>query len=258
MKIQAIIINRLAKLTGAIIKGVSYIFHFIFPTFRFTIPENRSPLFKSNKKQTIPKIIWQTNFTNKATLPIYINYLFNRLMGYDYEYRYVSTEARDDFMKKHASPKIYKAFSQLTNGAAQADLWRIFVLNYYGGVYLDIDAHAVWFLSKLIKPDDKEVILLNKEHYTNYFIASSPNNPILEKTIEITINNIENKKIDGGVYALTGPLVLNEAIGEKRVNYRYYKYTCIQGSFTNEHFQYLDRPKSKWTHAKNEELIKES
>jgi mannosyltransferase OCH1-like enzyme len=32
--------------------------------------------------------------------------------------------------------------------------------------------------------------------------------------------------------------------------------TCIQGSFTNEHFQYIDRPRSKWTHVDNQDLLK--
>jgi len=250
-----IIVNRMAKLVGAFVKAFSYLFHFIFPKIRFVLPAHSAPLIQRKNKHIIPKIIWQTNFTEKVSLPVYINYLFNRLMGYDYEYRYVSTEDRHMFMEEHASTEIFEAFSKLTNGAAQADLWRVFVLNYYGGVYLDIDAHAVWFLSKLIKPKDKEVILLNKEHYTNYFIASSPNNPILQKTIQIIVHNIEEKKVDGGVYALTGPLTLNEAIGQTEVNHRFYKTTCIQGSFTNEHFQYIDKPRSKWTYMKNEDLL---
>lgn len=257
MSVAIVIVNRTAKILGALIKAFSYSFHFIFPKLRFTLPARSQPLFNKKNKHNIPKIIWQTNFTEKASLPVYINYLFNRLMGYDYEYRYVSTEARHEFMKEHAPIEVFEAFQQLTNGAAQADLWRVFVLNYYGGVYMDIDAHAVWPLSKLIKPTDTEVILLNKEHFTNYFIASAKNNPILQKTIDIAVNNIQNKYVDGGVYALTGPLVLNQAIGEQKVNHRYYKVTCIQGSFTNEHFQYIDKPRSKWTYAKNEDLLQE-
>jgi len=29
-----------------------------------------------------------------------------------------------------------------------------------------------------------------------------------------------------------------------------------QGSFTNEHFQYIDKPRGKWTHKKDSELLK--
>lgn len=256
MSLKIVIANRSIKLLGALVKTISYPFHFIFPNKRFTIPKQSDPLIILKSKSNIPKIIWQTNFTNKVTLPVYANYLFNRLISPDYEYRYVSTEERLTFLKEHASNEIYEAYNKLTDGASQADLWRMFVLNYYGGVYMDIDAHAVWSLSKMIKAEDTEVFLLNKEHYTNYFIAVAKNNPIVEKTIQIIVDNIEQKKIEGGVYELTGPSTLNVAIGEQKVNYRFYRYTCVQGSFTNEYFQYLDKPKGKWTHAKNNELLK--
>ena len=247
--------NRFAKIIGTLIKGVSYIFHFLFTNKRFTIPIYSPAKIKPKQKTQIPKSIWQTNFTNRVTLPLYINYLYNRLMSLDYEYHYVSTEDRLEFLEKNASKELFAAYSQLTDGASQADLWRMFVLNFHGGIYMDIDAHAVWPLSKMIQPEDTEVFLLNKKHYTNYFIASAKNNPTIQKTLDIILENIEKKNIGSGVYELTGPMTLNKAIGDTKVNYRYYKVTCIQGSFTNEHFQYIDKPRGKWTHAKKEDLL---
>lgn len=252
-----ILTNRLLKILGALTKGFSYIFHFFFPNKRFTIPKQSQPLIKSKKKTLIPKIIWQTNYTNKVTLPVYLNYLAIRAFSPTFEYRYMGTEDRDEFMKENAPKRLYDAFSLLNDGAAQADVWRLFVLNHIGGVYLDIDAHLVWPLEWIIKDDDKEVILLNKEHYTNYFMASSKNNPILEKALNLIIENIEKRRVEKGVYSLTGPNALNQAIGDTKVNHRYYKYTCVQGSFTNEYFQYLDKPKGKWTHKENSEIIKD-
>ncbi|MEA2073633.1 MAG: glycosyltransferase [Campylobacterota bacterium] len=257
MSIPIIILNRFSKILGTLVKTLAYPFHLLFPKKRFTIPEYSKAIISSSSEYKIRKTIWQTNYTNKVTLPVYCNYLFNRLLSLSYEYRYVSTEEREKFIKEHASEEYYKAFSQLTDGAAQADFWRLLVLNHFGGIYMDIDAHLVWPLSKIIKKEDTEVFLLNKRHYTNYFIASTNNNPILEDSLTLIVNNIQEKKIDGGVYALTGPDILNHIIGEKTVNYRYYKYTCIQGSFTNEHFQYLDKPRGKWTHAKKEDLLKD-
>jgi len=256
MKILITIINRLIKLFGAFIKGFSYIFHFLFPKKRFTIPKRSKPLIRSKNITKIPKIIWQTNYTNKVTLPVYINYLFNRIVSPDFEYRYMGHEDREIFMQKHAKKEIYEAFSKLTDGAAQADLWRLFVLNYYGGVYMDIDAYAILPISLMIKDNDKELFLLNKEHFTNYFIASAPNNQILIQTINIIIDNIKQRNIDKGVYFLTGPMALNSAISDKNVNHRYYRYTCNQGGFTNEYFQYMDKPRGKWTYAKNNTLLK--
>lgn len=219
------------------------------------IPEYSKPLF-AGKVLAIPKVIWQTNYTNNVTLPVYINYLFNRLMSLDWEYRYVSTESRLEFIRQNATERISGAFEQLTDGASQADFWRVFVLNYHGGVYMDIDAHAIWPLSRMIKPDDKEMFLMSKHRFNNYFIASAPDNPHLQKMLDIIVDNIEQKRTDKGVYGMTGPKVLNQAIeNESDVKHRHNKYTCIQGSFTNEYFQYMDKPRGKWTHAKKETLL---
>lgn len=257
MYLLIIINNRLCKIFGTLVKTISYPFHWILPNKRFTIPSVSSAKLTSNKKFLIPKTIWQTNYTNKVSLPIYINYLYNRLMSLDWEYRYVSTEERLSFIQQHGTPEQIAAFCRLTVGAAQADFWRIFVLNELGGVYMDIDGHAVWPLSKIIKPEVQELILSRQHDYTNYFIASAPNNTLLIKILEQTINNIQsNNSKNESVYGLTGPGVLNEVIGDKKINHRNYKITCIQGSFTNEHFQYIDKPRGKWTYVDKNDLLK--
>ncbi len=254
----AILINRLCKIFGALLKGLSYIIYFIFPKLRFTIPKVSKAKISSKKSSLVPKIIWQTNYSNVVTLPVYINYLFNRLMSLDWEYRYVSTEDRLEYIKQNAPKNYIDAFEQLTDGAAQADFWRLFVLNNIGGVYMDIDAHIVLPLSKLIKPEDKELFIKSKVRYNNYFLATAPNNKHFKNTLDLIVDNIENRRVEEGVYSLTGPMALNQAIGDQAINYKLYKYVCIQGSFTNEYFQYMDKPRGKWTHAKNEDLLKKS
>ncbi len=258
MSLPILISNRLSKLLGNLTKPFSYIFHLLAPKKRFTIPEYSKPLMHSKKISKVPKIIWQTNYTNRVSLPMYLNYLFNRLMSLDHEYRYVSTEARLSYIESNFSDEIISAYKMLVDGASQADLWRLLVLNKEGGVYMDIDAHLVWPLSKIVRAEDSEVFVLNKQHYTNYFIASQKNNPILEETVNIIIDNIKNKKIEGGVYSLTGPTALNIALENKDFNHRYYRETCVQGSFTNEYFQYIDKPRGKWTHMKNSDLLNEA
>lgn len=252
-----IIFNRIIKFIGSLVKAFGYMFHFFFPKKRFEIPIDSKPLIKSKQELKIPKIIWQTNYTNLVTLPVYVNYLFNRLISPDFAYRYVSTEERDQIIKELGTEEEYDAFSKLTDGAAQADFWRLFTLNQFGGVYMDIDAHAVWPISKMIEPEDTELFLLNKQHYTNYFMASSKDNKILKKALNIIVNNIQEKNIGSGVYDLTGPTVLNLAIADQSVNHRFYRITCNQGSFTNEYFQYIDKPQGKWTHSKKENLLKD-
>ena len=55
---------------------------------------------------------------------------------------------------------------------------------------------------------------------------------------------------------MTGPNTLIRAMEGKTVNVRNARYTCMQGTFTNEYFQYIDKKNSKWTHQKPEDLLK--
>ena len=246
MTAHILLANRLIKLVANITKVLSYGFHALLPNKRFTLPERSGALIKG-KSRPIPRIIWQTNYTNKATLPVYLNYLFNRIISPTFEYRFMITEARADFIKANYSPEIFDAYSRLQIGAAQADFWRLLVLQKHGGVYLDIDAHAVWPLGHIIKPEHEELYIIRQHNeLTNYFIASKPNNPNLARLIEQVMQNISEDKIKG-VYDMTGPGVFNQVLDYRNVPTTFYRITCNQGSFTNEHFQYIDKPQGKWT-----------
>ncbi|RQW61728.1 glycosyltransferase family 32 protein [Vibrio viridaestus] len=260
-KLPIVVANRSIRLIGNIIKLLSYPFHYVFPKKRFTIPEESNAKVTWEATGNVPRVIWQTNYSNKSTLPIYFNYLFNRLLSLDFEYRYVSTEEREVFMKEQASENVYEAYMKLNDGAAQADLWRLTVLYTHGGIYLDIDACIVWPLRKLIQDVDNAlyVKIKNDTEYSNFFLATVPGNEDFLKVINIIVNNINNYKDleKKGVYSTTGPDTLNQVLNtQDNVKFTPRKYLCIQGAFTNEHFQYLDKPRGKWTHMKDEDLIK--
>jgi mannosyltransferase OCH1-like enzyme len=83
---------------------------------------------------------------------------------------------------------------------------------------------------------------------TNYFIASKPSNPHLDRVIVEILRNIADPQ-NNSVFLLTGPAVLDNALRPLNVPAVGYRYTCIQGTFTNEFFQYVDHPHGKWTKA---------
>lgn len=239
--------SRLIKIVANVVKLLCYGFHFLFPKARFTLPAMARPLHRTDKPSAIPRILWQTNYTDRVTLPVYLNYLFNRLMAPSFEYRFMITEARADFIRGNYPGEIFDNYSKLQIGAAQADFWRLLVLQKYGGVYLDIDAHVVWPLGWIIKPVFEELYITTKGgEISNYFIASKPDNPHLAGMIEVVLSNIKERRLDN-IYELTGPGVFNKMLDIDKVNTRYYRYTCNQGNFTNEYFQYLDKPQGKWT-----------
>ncbi|AIL31953.1 glycosyltransferase family 32 protein [Basilea psittacipulmonis] len=250
----------ITRFIGHIVKYLCYIFHFLFPKKRFTIPFYSPAKIKKTQDQKIPRIIWQTNYTNKVSLPVYCNYLVNRFFSQDYEYRYMGHEEREKYIKEKADEVTFKAFDQIADGAAQADFWRLFVLYTEGGVYLDIDAQLAWNLSAIIGEEDKEVFITRRDHYNNFFMASAPGNPLLKDVLDRIILNIQDKENNKkmGVYGLTGPTVLNAVLNpkEEAITVRRDSLTCSQGTFTNEHFQYIDKKRSKWTYKSPDEIFK--
>ncbi|OPX26852.1 MAG: hypothetical protein B1H07_03320 [Campylobacteraceae bacterium 4484_166] len=256
-----IVSNRLLRIVGALVKLVGYIFHFIFPKYRFKIPKQKDPLIPNNKKTTIPKILWQTNYSDMVSLPVYLNYCLNRVFSLGYEYRYFSNEDCLNFIEENGDKETIEAYKHLKDGASKADFWRMFVLDKIGGVYLDMDGHFVWPISKILgdKTTKELFVVPRRDIYTNYFLASKANSPILQKAIKIAIKNIQDavqgKRDKLSVYKLTGPATIVEAIGKKRVNSKIYKKVCIQGNLTNEHFQYIDKKNGKWTHTKSDDIL---
>ncbi len=247
--IFVLFVSRIIKVFANITKLLCYVFHFLFPNRRFTIPAQSAPLYKTDSNPRISKTLWQTNFTNRATLPVYLNYLFNRLLSPTFEYRFMITADRADFIKKNYSADIFDSYSKLQIGAAQADLWRLLVLQKQGGVYMDIDAHLVWPINRIIKPDYNELYITTKNgEISNYFIASQKDNPHLEAMINLVLKNIQENSIKN-IYDLTGPGVFNQILDKNAVHTSLYRHTCNQGNFTNEYFQYIDKPEGKWTKA---------
>ena len=248
MNIQKRVARQVIKLAANVLKLMCFGHYAIAPKQRWQIPTVARPLFGGKAQELrMPRTIWQTNFTNRVTLPVYLNYLFNRLMAPRHEHRFMVTDEREAFIQEHFPPEVLDAYLQLQIGAAQADLWRLLVLQRYGGVYMDIDAHLVWPLHWSIPPEATELYLRIKTgEISNYFITSAPNNPRLQRVIDRVIKNIQNRSSDN-VYNLTGPGVFNEVLGAEDIPTTYYLTTVNQGNFTNEFFQYIDKPQGKWT-----------
>jgi mannosyltransferase OCH1-like enzyme len=242
------ITRQVIKIFANLVKLFCYLFYFLFPYERFVLGAKSPKLLRGVYfSQSIPNTIWQTNFTNRVTLPVYINYLFNRVMAPRHEHCFMVTDEREAFIRENFPPEVLEAYLHLQIGAAQADLWRLLVLQKCGGVYMDIDAHLVWPLHWSIPPEATELYLRIKTgEISNYFIASAPNNPRLQRVIDKVIQNIHERSSEN-VYNLTGPGVFNEVLGSENVPTTYYLTTVNQGNFTNEFFQYIDKPQGKWT-----------
>lgn len=247
MHFLILLLSRLIRVVANLTKVFSYLFHWFFPKKRFTMPRARPALIPSRKQGRIPRIIWQTNYTDRATLPVYLNYLFNRLISPTWEYRFHLTEDRRVFISQHYDADVLACYDRLQIGAAQADFWRVLVLNKMGGVYLDIDAHMLRPLEFVLSPqDDEAYVKTRRGDLSNYFIASRPGNPNMARIADGIARNIRHPP-SNNVFDITGPGVFNTLLDQSKIKTCLYKFTCAQGTFTNEYFQYLDKKEGKWT-----------
>jgi mannosyltransferase OCH1-like enzyme len=208
--------SRGTKIYGNSTKLVSWALYLLNPHLRFSIPHTSGPLLARPQKHKIPKIIWQTNYTDRVTIAVYFNYLCNRWLSPTYSYRFMDTAERARFINEQFPGRIAGAYAKLQIGAAQADLWRLLVLYRFGGVYLDIDAHAAWPLGLAIDPDLDELYVLHRGgKLSNYFIASVQENPNLALVIDAVLENID-RPTTTNIFELTGPAVLHDALESVR------------------------------------------
>jgi mannosyltransferase OCH1-like enzyme len=243
--------TRFTKIYGNCSKPFSYLFYLAWPEKRFSIPHSSGPLLNLRSRHRIPKIIWQTNYTDRVTIAVYLNYLFNRLMGPSFEYRFMDSAERLAFIRKHCAPEILECYSKLQIGASQADLWRVLVLREFGGVYLDIDAHLAWPLGFTLESAGEELFVEHRGgELSNYFMASVRGNPRLGLIIDTILDNVRANS-SNNVFELTGPSAVQRALRGHPVATAHYRRTCYQGSFTNEFFQYVDHPQGKWNKAQD-------
>jgi len=242
-----ILVRQGIKLLANSLKLGCLVIHVMAPNARFTLPKHSKAWWGAPHPCKIPRVVWQTNFTNRVTLAVYLNYLFNRLMAPSFDYRFMVTEERRDFISNTFGPHITDLYDRLQIGAAQADFWRVLVLQRVGGIYLDIDAHFVWPAGLLVTPQMEELFIeIKTGEISNYFIASTPQSPNLALVIEEIVRSI-SAGTDNDIYSLTGPGVFNRVLNKAEVPTSYYSYTVNQGNFTNEFFQYIDKPQGKWT-----------
>ncbi|MCL2716484.1 MAG: mannosyltransferase [Alphaproteobacteria bacterium] len=230
---------------GNILKGVFYLDILLRPSMRYTLPAVAKP-WRHSASAGIPRIFWLTNYTNKVTLSIYVNYLFNRLMAPTFEFRFCGDEECDRFIRENFSPEIHDCYSRLQIGAAKADLWRVLVLFVHGGVYMDIDAALSWSPESFLSADQSELIIRTKDgKLTNYFFASVPGNPFFRKIADRIVENIVAGTITS-VYDMTGPTVVDAVAEGISVHVEPHEIVCRQGQFTKKSFQYPDNRKGYW------------
>ena len=246
----------LLRAEGAAVKAAGSVFHAFAPSKRFAIPQVAPPLAPAASAATpggIPRVVRVTNFTDKCTLPVWFNWSRNRRMARTFEFRFCGDAEMDRYVRENAPARAVRAWDRLENGAARADFWRVFAILREGGVYVDMDGAFARPLEETLGGEDA-VFLWDRRRFSNFFMAAAPGHPFFAEFFDAIVENVENapQEDQPPVFYATGPGALETVLdGKAGVRFAPHLGCCIQGVFTNERFQYADRPGSKWTRNPN-------
>ena len=217
--------------------------------------ENKiNPIKKIYGSGGIPKIIFRTHDPLYVSLEMYKK-CYKKWILYNPDFTHVCYTNRDmdKFIGKYYSGPVNDAYKKVRPGAYKADLWRLCILNKFGGIY--IDAFATPYKS-IISMLDKcmsgktfiSVLDCNDAGggIHNGVIISVPNHPFLIQAINDIVYNIENNYYGESSLAVTGPLALSKSIkkvsnitkhtygwNNKNGNYPYYLYKLFWGPYQN-------------------------
>lgn len=249
------LVSRLVKLLGALVKLLCTVHLWLFPKARFTIPPYAPALIRRDTPRKVPRTVYQTNYTRRVSLAVWLTWQFNRLMAWDHDFHYVDDDGAAEWINATFPGEIAEAYGRLQIGAAKADYWRVLVLMHDGGVYLDTDANFVWPPSSSITADEEELFLRMRDgEITNYFLACAPGNRFMTGIEKAIRDNIQSGT-KTNVYLLTGPTAMLPALEGGGYVAKSYRTVCHQGQFMNERLQYPDRDRKKWWREQDERSV---
>ena len=164
----------------------------------------------------IEKNIFQTWHTK--TLPSIIQKKIQifRDINPEYQYHLCLDSDMDAFVNEHFPGEISECYNRLNIIVAKADFWRYLVLYKYGGIYLDIDSCINCPLSSIITDTDSAVITAenNPGMFVQWMLCFQSGHPILKRTIDLIVRNIQTPRFPNDIHRMTGPTVYSEAIND--------------------------------------------
>lgn len=163
----------------------------------------------------------------------------------EYEHTIFTEQQRDDFVYANFDKSVISAYKQLNNVVAKVDLWRYLIIYKHGGVYLDMDASIEKPIKSFIMSSDQAVISAetNENLFLQWALFYCKEHPVIKKTIEYTIRNINEKRYPNDIANLTGPGVYTEAL--MYIHKKYQNIELIWKDVTNETNQVFNLPDNK-------------
>jgi mannosyltransferase OCH1-like enzyme len=167
----------------------------------------------------IPKIIWQTHEPDVHDLtPILQQHIGTwKTLNPEYKHAYMNATEREEFVQKNFSRKIFEIYVSLPLNIMRADMWRLLVTYFYGGIYVDSDSRCNSPIDSWM-PDGKSFVV-GAEHGDSFVtstFACSPKHPIMAHVVKNMIKNLESAdySLPHIVHRYTGPWVFSRYVLE--------------------------------------------
>jgi mannosyltransferase OCH1-like enzyme/glycosyltransferase involved in cell wall biosynthesis len=130
--------------------------------------------------------------------------------------------------------------NKAVKGAQKADIMRYFIIEKYGGVYMDIDVVPNKSLEPLVNFKDTSLVIchdlpLTWEYISIGFFAAKPNHPVFKTASEMCYKTILNTE---DIHLKTGPFLLGHAIAKAEILEKIYLLP-VKAFYRNE--DYSDR-----------------
>ena len=170
----------------------------------------------------IPKIIIKTSWQTRDAFPKQIISTFDQLKksSPDYQLYYFDNSECDQFMEDY-SPRALAAYKKIIPGAFKADLFRVCILEKYGGCYSDIghSSHVSFdeitgseniVLVKDCPLDSKTLTKCTYYGIHNALMCSTKNHGFFKLLVDKTCENIENEYYGINPLDVTGPTMIGK------------------------------------------------
>ena len=149
---------------------------------------------------SLVRTIWQTYETDYDSLHPQIKDTSSTWKTHnpDWEYRYMSSQDRVQFVQKHFDADWYELFTSIPYGIVQANVWRFMVLYVYGGLYTDLDTVCLAPIDDWITPEYKTIGFVDEEpqFFSLFTLYSSPESIVIKKTLDSLKNNLRNFSLE--------------------------------------------------------------
>jgi mannosyltransferase OCH1-like enzyme len=162
----------------------------------------------------IPKNIFQSWITKDLHPEIQKKVNLTKQLNPEYNYQLYTDSEIDEFVNTFYPGEVSECFNRLNVPVAKVDFWRYLVLYKYGGIYVDLDSSINTSLDSFIKEDDTAIITAetNPNTFVQWALIFDKEHPILNKVIELVLDNIQHNSYPNDILRMTGPQVYSRAI----------------------------------------------